>query len=398
MLVELGNSITPSRILRKMQMERLMRVAIVAPWYTANGGAEKVDGVLGEIYPDADFFALFYRETGIPAKLKGRAIQGSFLQRIPGIDRVYRPLLSLFPYAVESFDMSGYDLVITSDWACIKGVVTDPNTVNVCYCHTPMRHIWDLYRTYLTGAAAWQRPAYAWSAKGLREWDYQAAQRVTHFAANSIYIQHRIERYYGRSSAVIYPPVDTSKGYISSSTGNYYLSLSRLNRTKRIDLLIHACNRLGRKLIVSGWGPEEKELKKIAGSTIEFVGRVPDSEVGGLFANCRALLFAADEDFGIVPVEAQSYGRPVVAYGRGGSLETVRVGDPSRGSDTGVFFSEQTPESVIDGIQRFEKTEDEFCPKAIQKHARTFAPEQFVDRFRDFIEIAMSQEKVMAWK
>jgi glycosyltransferase involved in cell wall biosynthesis len=375
-----------------------MRVAIVVPWYTANGGAEKVDGVLGEMYPEADFYALFYRQGGIPSKLKGRAIVGSFLHRIPAIDRVYRPLLSLFPYAVESFDLTGYDLVITSDWACIKGVVTDQNTVNVCYCHTPMRHIWDLYRTYLSDAAAWQRPVYAWCTKGLREWDYQAAQRVTHFVANSIYIQHRIEKYYGRSSAVIYPPVDTGKGYISSSTGNYYLSLSRLNRTKRIDLLIHACNRLGRKLIVSGWGPEEKALKKIAGKTIEFVGRVPDHEVGELFANCRALLFAADDDFGIVPVEAQSYGRPVIAYGRGGSLETVRVDDPSSGLDTGVFFSEQTPESVIDGIWRFEARETTFNPEAIQRHARTFAPEKFIDRFKELIDIAMSQEKVMAWK
>lgn len=373
-----------------------MRVAIVVPWYTANGGAEKVDGVLGQIYPDADFFALFHRPGGIPPKLKGRPIQGSFLHRIPAIEKVYRPLLPLFPYAVESFDMTGYDLVITSDWACVKGVVTDPNALNVCYCHTPMRHIWDLYRTYLSDAAPWQKPAYAWSTKSLREWDYQAAQRVDHFAANSIYIQKRIAKYYGRDSEVIYPPVETGKGFISSSTGDYYLSLSRLNRTKRIDLLIHACNRLGRKLIVSGWGPEEKALKKIAGSTIEFVGRVPDSEVGNLFANCRALLFAADEDFGIVPVEAQSYGRPVIAFGRGGSLETVRVGQPDRGPDTGVFFSEQTPESVIDGILRFESKETTFDPKAIQKHAYEFAPEEFVSRFRDFIDVAIGQEKMLA--
>jgi len=378
-----------------------MRVAIVAPWYTANGGAEKVDGILGSMYPDADFYALFYREGGIPAKLKGRHIQGSFLQRIPAIDRVYRPLLTLFPYAVESFDMSGYDLVITSDWACIKGVVTDPKTVNICYCHTPMRHIWDLYRTYLSDAAPWQRPAYAWTTKNLRQWDYQAAQRVDHFVANSIYIQHRIEKYYGRTSPVIYPPVDTSKGYLSSSTGDYYLSVSRLNRTKRIDLLIQACNRLGRKLIVSGWGPEEMALKQIAGDTIEFVGRVPDSRLGSLYANCRALLFAADEDFGIVPVEAQSYGRPVVAFGRGGSLETVRVGQPHIGPDTGVFFSEQTPESVADGILRFEAKENMFSPKAIQQHAETFSVDEFVNRFGNFVDNVMGcekadQEKLMA--
>jgi glycosyltransferase involved in cell wall biosynthesis len=232
----------------------------------------------------------------------------------------------------------------------------------------------------------------------LREWDYQAAQRVSYFAANSIYIQRRIEKYYGRSSAVIYPPVDTSKGYVSSSGGDYYLSVSRLNRTKRIDLLIRACNSLGRKLIVSGWGPEEKELKKIAGNTIEFVGRVPDHELPSLYANCRALLFAADDDFGIVPVEAQSYGRPVIAYGRGGALETVCVADPGRGPDTGVFFAEQTPESAADGILRFEARESTFSPEAIQKHAQTFAPERFIERFAEFVDRVTSAEKLTVWK
>jgi len=374
-----------------------MRVAIVAPWYINSGGAEKVDGILGDMYPDADIFALFHCQQNIPDLLKGREIHGSFLQRIPAIKRVYRPLLKLLPYAVESLDLRGYDLVVTSDWACVKGVVTDPNTVNVCYCHTPMRHIWDLYRNYLADAAPWQRSAYAWSAKGLREWDYQAAQRVTQFAANSNYIQQRIRKYYRRCSEVIYPPVDTSKGYISSSIGNYYLSVSRLNRTKRVDLLIRACNLLRRKLIVSGVGPEEGALKQIAGDTIEFAGRVPDSELGELYAQCRALLFAADEDFGIVPVEAQSYGRPVIAFGWGGSLETVRVMEPSRGPDTGVFFPDQTPESVVDAILRFESRESTFCPKAIQRHAQAFATEQFVAHFREFVEAAMGREKGTIW-
>jgi glycosyltransferase involved in cell wall biosynthesis len=173
--------------------------------------------------------------------------------------------------------------------------------------------------------------------------------------------------------------------------------VSRLNRTKRVDLLIHACNRLGRKLIISGSGNEEKALKQIAGSTIEFAGRVPDHELGALYANCRALLFAADEDFGIVPVEAQSYGRPVIAYGRGGSLETVRVGDPGRGPDTGVFFPDQTAESVIDGILRFEARESRFCPESIRKHAQMFAHDKFADHFRAFVGAAMSQETLPVW-
>jgi glycosyltransferase involved in cell wall biosynthesis len=164
-----------------------------------------------------------------------------------------------------------------------------------------------------------------------------------------------------------------------------------------VDLLIHACNRLRRKLIISGAGHEEKALKRIAGDTIEFAGRVPDSELGALYANCRALLFASDEDFGIVSVEAQSYGRPVIAYGRGGSLETVRVGDPTRGPDTGVFFSEQTPESVIDGILRFEAREGKFFPEVIQRHAHDFSQEQFICRFQKFVEKAMGQEKITVW-
>ena len=277
-----------------------MRVAIVIPWYVANGGAEKVDGVLGTMFPDADLYALFYKEGGIPAKLIGRPIRGSALNSIPGIGKLYRPLLSLFPYCIEAIDLRSYDLVITSDWACMKGVLTQPGTVHICYCHTPMRHIWDLYQTYINDAAVWERPVYAWTAKRLRQWDFQAAQRVDHFIANSRYIANRIHKYYRRDSTVIYPSVDTSKGYIADRRDDYYLSVGRLNRTKRLDLLIKACNQLGRRLVISGWGPEEHRLKSLAGPTIEFVGRVPDTQLPALYAHCRALLFAADEDFGIV--------------------------------------------------------------------------------------------------
>jgi glycosyltransferase involved in cell wall biosynthesis len=261
--------------------------------------------------------------------------------------------------------------------------------MTICYCHTPMRHIWDLYRTYLGDAPGWKRPFFAWAAKGLREWDYQAAQQVTHFLANSCYIQQRIGKYYRRHSTVIYPPVDTNRGVLSPHHDDYYLSVSRLNRTKRVDILIRACNRLGRRLIVSGWGPEEHALTSIAGPTIEFVGRVPDERLSALYSCCRALLFAADDDFGLVPVEAQSYGRPVIAYGRGGSLETIRVGSKTGSPDTGVFFLAQTPEAVVDGIRRFEEREDSFNPEEIRAHAQQFSQETFVQQFSAFVESAL---------
>jgi len=375
-----------------------MRIALVVPWYTANGGAEKVDTAICELYPTVDVFALFCRQSSIPPQLAEYPIYSSFLQQIPAVERVYRPLMGLLPYAVESLDLSGYDLVITSEWACVKGVITDPHTVHVCYCHTPMRHIWDLYRSYLRDAAWWQRPVYAWTTKKLREWDYFAAQRVSHFVANSAYIQRRIAKYYGRTSTVIYPPVDIHNGYLSRSTEDYYLSVSRLNRTKRVDLLIQACNALGRKLIVCGAGPEEHALHQIAGKTIEFVGRVSDDQLRSFYANCRALLFAADDDFGIVPVEAQSFGRPVIAFGRGGVLETVRSGAPERGSDTGVFFSEQTPASVCDGMLRFESREALFDPNAIKRHAQQFGPERFRESFSQLIDSACHCEKLRVCK
>jgi glycosyltransferase involved in cell wall biosynthesis len=286
---------------------------------------------------------------------------------------------------MESFDLRGYDLVITSDWACAKGVLTDTHTQHVCYCHSPMRLIWDLYQTYLQDLPAWQRPLYALTARQLRQYDFEASQRVDSFIANSNYIAQRIRHYYKRDSTVIYPPVETSRGYIASDIGDYYLAVGRLNRTKRLDLLVLACNSLKRRLLISGWGPAEKYLKSIAGPTIEFLGRVPDGELDERYAHCRALLFAANEDFGIVPVEAQSFGRPVIAYGYGGLLETVRVGDPSGEPDTGIYFPEQTVESVIEGIQKFEVQEDSFIPQVIRDRSRMFDTSVFVDKMQAFV-------------
>ena len=230
-------------------------------------------------------------------------------------------------------------------------------------------------------------PAYRWSGHCLRQWDYSAAQKPDRLIANSRYIQQRIKKYYHRDSDVIYPPVDTCRGYVSDRYDDYYLSVGRLVHAKRLDILIEACNRLKRRLVIAGEGREEKRLKAIAGPTVEFLGRVSDDCLHGLYAHCRALLFAADEDFGIVPVEAQSYGRPIIAYGHGGSLETVRVADHRGRSDTGVFFPHQTAESVVEGIEEFEMREEEFSPHDIRYHACMFDTSVFVGKMRDLVGV-----------
>jgi glycosyltransferase involved in cell wall biosynthesis len=347
-----------------------VRIAILNPWFLIGGGGSKVVDVLAAIFPQAEFFTLFYKESSLPSNLRGKAVHTSFLHRIPWIRHLYRLLLPLFPFAAESLDVRGFDLVLSCDASVIKGVIVDQDALHICYCHTPIRYAWDLYRTFGAQAPLPAKPIFYLTAHYLRLWDFLAAQRVDLFIANSNYISRRIRTYYRRESTVIYPPVDTGRGYISCDVGNYYLSVGRLTHTKRLDLIVAACNRLGRRLIIAGTGREEARLKAMAGPTIEFLGRVSDADIPDIYARCSAFIFAADEDFGIVPVEAQSFGRPVIAYGCGGVLETVLAG---RGDQaTGVFFPEQTVESMMSGILRFEEIRDQFDPAFIRAHAQKF--------------------------
>jgi glycosyltransferase involved in cell wall biosynthesis len=299
----------------------------------------------------------------------------------------------LYPIAIESLDLSAYDLVISSAGPATFGVNVAQDALHVCYCHSPERAWWDKYaQRQQQSRSRLRKLIYTARASYIRTWEFGAAQRVDYFIANSRYISRRVHKYFRRESTVIYPPVETSLGYISNTYDDYFLSVGRLMPAKRVDLLISACNKLRRRLLVVGTGREEKRLKALAGPTIEFLGFVPGSDLPKLYANCRAFLFAADEDFGIVPVEAQAFGRPVIAYGYGGSLETVRVADAAGRSDTGIFFSEQTIESVVDGIQRFETCEADFIPTEIQQHARQFDTSIFVDHMRQFIDNAMRKE------
>ena len=363
-----------------------MKVAILHYWFLLNGGGETVVESLLEIFPDADVFCLFADKESIPKGVTPDRLYRSDLSRLPFARKFNRMVFPLYAGAVGSFNFEGYDLVLSSDSPPMKDIVTPIDTIHISYCHTPGRFIWDLAPQFTAKLPWFLRGAFAHIAALARTSDYVAAQRVTHFVANSEYVSRRIAHYYGRASTVIYPPVDTAKGYIAGQADDYYLAAGRLVATKRVDLLIEACNLLRRRLVIVGAGREEKKLRSIAGPTVEFLGRVQNDELWECFAHCRALLFAADEDFGIVAVEAQACGRPVIAFGRGGSLETVRVGDRLGAPDTGIYFGHQTCGSVADAIQRFEAKEYSFSPREIQKHARKFDKSIFKTKLRAVVD------------
>ncbi|HEX4030322.1 MAG TPA: glycosyltransferase [Terracidiphilus sp.] len=373
------------------QLEDL-RIAIVHYWFVGRAGGEKVVEALAEIFPQADLFSLVADQSTLAPVLRSRKLQTSFLQHVPGAIKFHRHFLFAQPLALEQFDLSGYDLVISSESGPAKGVITSSKTCHICYCHSPMRYIWDLYPEYRRGVNPLIGSIFALTAHYMRLWDYATAGRVDYFVANSKFIASRIRKYYGRESSVIYPPVETSAGNITAPCGEYYLAIGRLVDYKRFDLAIRACTELGRPLKIIGDGPQYKHLRRIAGPTIEFLGRASDDELRKSLAHSRALLFPGQEDFGIVPVEAQSFGRPVIAYASGGALETVRgllpevddIEDP-----TGVFFTEQSTSKLVEAMLRFESLQDGFSAAAIRQHALQFDIAVFKRRIEEFIRFAL---------
>ena len=366
-----------------------MKTAIVHPWFLEAGGGERVADVLGGMFPDADVFTYACDPRFLPPALRNRKITVSALNWFMihgGSLRNY--MFPAYPWAAESFDLSSYDLVISS---CppVMGVNVRQDATHVCYCHTTQHSWWDLYAEHQAKLSPLKRHIFVKAAVFQRMWEFNAVQRMDRIAVNSQYVAERTFKYFRRQASVIYPPVNTSMGYLAPGGDDYYLTVSRLTASKRIDILIEACNRLKRRLLIVGTGRSESQLKSMAGPTIEFCGGVSDEALPSIYARSRAFLFAADEDFGIAPVEAQSFGRPVIAYGKGGSLETARVSDASGLSDTGVFFFEQTVDSVVDALQRFEATESSFKPADIQQHARKFDTSVFLDRFSSFVHSAL---------
>jgi glycosyltransferase involved in cell wall biosynthesis len=364
-----------------------LRVAINHYWFNGYGGGERVIEALAEIFPQAHFFSLLAGEVHRLPAVHGR-LTTSFVNRIPGATRWHRHFLPLYPFALEQFDFSDFDLVISSESGPAKGIITPPQTCHICYCHSPMRYIWDMYHQSRASMNPVTRAIFSASAHYMRLWDLSTAARVDYFVANSRFIAARIRKCYRRESTVIHPPANVSAGYIASRIDDYYLVVSRFVPYKRVDLAIQACNRLRRRLRIVGDGPQYKLLRKMAGPTVEFLGRLDETALHEVYARCRALLFPGEEDFGLVPVEAQSHGRPVIAYGRGGVLETVTSnlsGVCEAENCSGVFFNTQTVESLCEGIERFERSESRFRPQFIRKSVERFGLERFKAEIATFV-------------
>lgn len=358
-----------------------MRIAIAHHWFVTRGGGERVAECIAAMFPHAEIFTLVSHPKGIPPTLKSRSIHTSFLQKIPFAVARHRHFLPFYPEAADSLDLRDFDLVISSDSGPIKGIRTGAKTVHICYCHSPARYLYDGYDDYCAKMGWFTRQFFKATAGRVRRWDTHSSKRVSYFIANSRYVADRIQRAYGREAAVINPPIDIHRA-VAAAPGNQYLCAGRLVPYKRTDLLIEACNRLVRPLKVIGVGPDLAAMRRLAGDTITFLGEADNKTWWQELASCRALLFAADEDFGMVPLEAQACGRPVIAYGVGGSLETVRgTGD----QPTGVFFTKQTVESVMEGIQSFEGIESIFDSQVIREHAEHFQTKVFLQKMRDFI-------------
>lgn len=356
-----------------------MRVAIVHYWLVWMRGGEKVLEALSDLYPQADIFTLVYDERHISDKLKRHRIIPSFLQRIPGAVKHYQSLLPLMPFALESFDLTGYDLIISSESGPAKGIIAPPHARHVCYCHTPMRYLWDHYHDYRAHAGFLSRSMLTLMAPALRTWDVTTSVRVDRFVANSRHVAARIDKYYRRPADVVHPPVAVDDFAPVGAPDDFYLCAGQMVRYKRVDLAVEAFTRTGRKLVVIGEGNEYAKLKRMAGPNITFLGRAPFPVLKDMLARCRALIFPGEEDFGIVPVEAMASGRPVIAYASGGALDTVVP------QLSGLLFKEQSIEALIEAVERFEAEEACFAPDAIRSHAQQFSTANFNRRMQAII-------------
>lgn len=362
-----------------------MRVAIVHEWFASYAGSEKVVEQFLLLYPDADVFALVDTlGKDERAFLRGKAVRTSFIQKLPLARKKFRAYLPLMPFAVEQFDLQAYDLILSSNHAVAKGIIRGPNQLHISYIHTPIRYAWDFQHQYLRESRLERGPA-SWLARAIlhyvRNWDQAAANRVDEIVANSRYIARRIWAIYRREATVIHPPVDVDAFALCERKENFYLAASRMVPYKRMDLIVDAFARMPeRRLVVIGDGPEIGKVRSRAGPNVQIMGYQPFAVLRDHMQRARAFVFAAEEDFGITPVEAMACGTPVIAYGRGGVRDSVKEGE------SGLFFNEQTPEAVIDAVERSEKQSSSMDPHVIRSRAEAFAPGRFREQFGAFVD------------
>ncbi len=357
-----------------------MRVAIVHDWLDTFTGAEKVLAVLLEMYPTADVFTLVdvMSKKNRKALFKQKLPQTSFLQKFPFHSKIFRYFLPLFPWAIESFDVKKYDLVISSSWAVAKGVKTHNSQLHISYCHTPIRYAWDMYDEYTRNLTQPKKWLVQRTLQAIKAWDFRVSDRVDFFIANSAFVKERIRSNYGREAEVIHPPVDTGAFRCGRLKEDFYLTVSRLVPYKKTRIIVEAFNQSGRPLVVIGSGEELNAVKQIAESNVNVLGWRNRDVIIDHMQRARGFVYAAEEDFGIVPVEAMSCGTPVIAYGVGGVRDSVIEGK------TGVFFDKQTPESLNEAVERFETML--FDAEAISKHAGLFGIKHFKTKFRAFVK------------
>jgi glycosyltransferase involved in cell wall biosynthesis len=363
-----------------------MKVAIIHYWLVGMRGGEKVIEALCEMYPQADIFTHVYVPELVSDPIRRHRIVPTFINSLPRAAKMYKTYLPLMPLALEQLDLRGYDLIISSESGPAKGVIAPSDSIHVCYCHTPMRYIWNMYHDYRNNAGRltqWMMPPLS---HYLRMWDVTSAARVDSFVANSATVARRIRRYYGADSVVIHPPVDTGAFSIAapSELGDYYLMAGELVSYKRADLAVRAFNEMKLKLIVIGGGEMLDEIRRLAGPTVTVMGSQPFDTLKQHYARCRALIFPGEEDFGMVPVEAMASGRPVVAFGRGGATETVAEGL------SGIFFADQSVEAISSAVKNLAKIEID--PQKIAAHANQFGRDQFFQKMRTHIDRLLAEK------
>ncbi|UCE74465.1 MAG: glycosyltransferase [Methanomassiliicoccales archaeon] len=369
-----------------------MKVALVHDWLTGMRGGERCLEVFCELFPNADLFTLFHVKGSVSPTVEGMNIATSFLQNFPFLKEKYRFYLPLYPSAIESLNVKEYNLIVSISHSVAKGIVPGSDSLHISYVLTPMRYVWDMYHEYFGNryVSRLTRTGIALLTNYLRSWDVAANNRIDHFICISDHVAKRVKRYYQREGEILHPPVDVGKCHISNKTDDFYLIVSAFAPYKKLDIAIHAFNQLKKRVVIIGKGQEEKRLKSIANSNIEFLGWQPDEVVAEHYSKCKALIFPGEEDFGITPLEAMASGRPVIAYGKGGVLETVvplQLGNTGKQNfPTGVFFYEQTVGALIEAVETFESNQDLFDAKKLREHAKKWDRPIFKANIKTCIE------------